>query len=53
MDSLLVAIMLSTHTVPVPVVRNVEIIKPGIVASIPTRELVEVKPANIWNAEGN
>ena len=53
MDSLLVAIMLSTHSVPVPVVRDVEIIKPEIIASIPTREPVEVKPANIWDMEGN
>ena len=53
MDSLLVAIMLSVHTVPVPVVRNVEIIKPENVASIPTSEPAEVKPANIWDVEGN
>lgn len=53
MDSLLVAIMLSAHTVPEPVVRNAEIRKPEIIASIPTREPVEVKPANIWDVEGN
>lgn len=51
MDSLMVAIMLSTHPVPVPVVRNVEIIKPEIIAPIPMRDVVASRAANIWNLE--
>lgn len=51
MDSLMVAIMLSTHPVPVPVVRNVEIIKPEIIAPIRTRDVVASRAANIWNLE--
>ena len=51
MDSLMVAIMLSTHPIPAPVVRNVEIIKPEIIAPIPTRDVVASRSANIWNLE--
>ena len=52
MDSLMVAIMLSIHSVPAPVVRNVAIKPPEAVASIPTREEVEIKAPNIWGTEG-
>ena len=51
MDSLMIAIMLSTHSVPAPVVRNVAIKPPECVASIPTREEVEIKSPNVWGAE--
>lgn len=52
MDSLMVAIMLSIHSVPEPVVRNVAIKPPECVASIPTREETKIKTPNIWGTEG-
>lgn len=51
MDSLIVAIMLSAHPVPAPVVRNVEIIKPEIIAPVPTRDVVASRAANIWDLD--
>ena len=52
MDSLMIAIMLSIHSVPVPVVRNVAIKPPECVASIPMREETEIKAPNVWDMEG-
>lgn len=52
MDSLMVAIMLSTHPIPVPVVRDVAILPPPTSEAIQTRDEIAAKTPDIWDVEG-
>ena len=52
MDSLLVAIVLSMHAVPAPVVRDVAILPPPTSEAIQTRDEIAATTPDIWDVEG-